>query len=562
MLVKIESNITASTPFVFQSVDSLIAETTLGAGATPAGTMIEAAGFRYEVAASGATDQHVTTAGGVKLYVLPDASGVRSFAAFGVSPARADNYAIMQAALNLKGIFFLPAGEYVVSSPLVISSDTTLRGAGSTLTVIRKNAASTNADGIDAIISTLNASASRRIVISDLQVVGNRAAYALGNGVTTHGVYLWSANNFTVENVVARSCLNGFWFRTCWLGQLNRITAQTCQDYGIKTSNSCTSLTFISPLIWGCKGGMDISASVYFTVISMACDQSDNGKWASDPFLPEGSGGDYQNPGFIFRVVASRGSLINCGCESGFSQFLYAEGAFLDVVNPYAYDLKCAAANWTGIYLAQTGKSIVNISNPNFNFVNTLSVAATRVVWDVDTPRVQSVNVSNYPSLDTSFGQYAYPVDGVRFPDAEAVISVRPENMVVGQRSTLYGNPANILTEVVDTGSGVKRLDIQNQTASAKTARTLIAARGKLICRVKGSHSSAWDLLTIRVVGDNGTSVDVLYTTSVSSAFDKIFVVELDKFTPDTTKPIYFEVISPHSSDTTLFEVIDLKIVS
>jgi hypothetical protein len=42
-----------------------------------------AEGLAYEVAASGATDQHVTTAGGVKLYVLPTADWSLSLVAFG-----------------------------------------------------------------------------------------------------------------------------------------------------------------------------------------------------------------------------------------------------------------------------------------------------------------------------------------------------------------------------------------------------------------------------------------------------------------------------------------------
>ena len=54
--------------------------------ALPEGSIIRtrAEGFSYEVAASSATDQHVTTAGGVKLYVLPGDDGFYSMGAVGI----------------------------------------------------------------------------------------------------------------------------------------------------------------------------------------------------------------------------------------------------------------------------------------------------------------------------------------------------------------------------------------------------------------------------------------------------------------------------------------------
>lgn len=54
--------------FRFADVSLLLASTRAAGGE---GTIWQAGSFLYEEAASGATDQHVTTAGGVKLYVLP-----------------------------------------------------------------------------------------------------------------------------------------------------------------------------------------------------------------------------------------------------------------------------------------------------------------------------------------------------------------------------------------------------------------------------------------------------------------------------------------------------------
>lgn len=72
----------------FPTVASLLADTTLTytAGQTltvSPSRIIEAGGFRYQVAASGAADYHVLTAGGIRLYVLLDAAGLFDAMAFG-----------------------------------------------------------------------------------------------------------------------------------------------------------------------------------------------------------------------------------------------------------------------------------------------------------------------------------------------------------------------------------------------------------------------------------------------------------------------------------------------
>lgn len=69
----------------FDTVAALLADITMTYTTAPEGTIVEAGGFRYAVAVSAATDQHVTTAGGVKLYVQADTAGydVRAFGAVG-----------------------------------------------------------------------------------------------------------------------------------------------------------------------------------------------------------------------------------------------------------------------------------------------------------------------------------------------------------------------------------------------------------------------------------------------------------------------------------------------
>jgi hypothetical protein len=76
----------------------LIADTELTyvsgqAGSVSSGDIIRtrAEGFSYEVAASGASDQHVTTAGGVKLYALPGEDGAVNLKALGLGGTATEN---------------------------------------------------------------------------------------------------------------------------------------------------------------------------------------------------------------------------------------------------------------------------------------------------------------------------------------------------------------------------------------------------------------------------------------------------------------------------------------
>jgi hypothetical protein len=89
-------------------VASLLVDTALTYSAGQPGTVVSGSYvhtrsevFSYEVAASGATDQHVTTAGGVKLYVVLR-DGAYNLTAFGaVGDGVTDDTAILQAAITL-----------------------------------------------------------------------------------------------------------------------------------------------------------------------------------------------------------------------------------------------------------------------------------------------------------------------------------------------------------------------------------------------------------------------------------------------------------------------------
>jgi hypothetical protein len=106
-----------------RDVATLLANTSIvyGAGAAQvaAGDIMQtrAEGFSYEVAAEAATDQHVTTAGGVKLYVLEGEAGY-NVKAFGADSTAASysNAAVRKAFAAVEagggGVVYFPAGSY------------------------------------------------------------------------------------------------------------------------------------------------------------------------------------------------------------------------------------------------------------------------------------------------------------------------------------------------------------------------------------------------------------------------------------------------------------------
>ena len=126
-------------------VVALLADTALTyTGGTPSSVAANdivrtrAEGFSYEVAASAATDQHVTTAGGVKLYVLAGEDGSMSARAFGWSAddtqaTATANTAAAQAAINAShavgsGKVLFPSGNGYINGTLHMKRSTLLCG--------------------------------------------------------------------------------------------------------------------------------------------------------------------------------------------------------------------------------------------------------------------------------------------------------------------------------------------------------------------------------------------------------------------------------------------------
>ena len=125
-LSTLSERVTGKEPIAFGTVALLIADSTRTYSNTTAGDYIRtrAEGFAYEVAASGASDHHVTTGGGLKLYVLPIDQGyyVSSFWNGAGDPTTAIQLAAdtaRDANARLIGIH----GTYTVTDTIVLECD-------------------------------------------------------------------------------------------------------------------------------------------------------------------------------------------------------------------------------------------------------------------------------------------------------------------------------------------------------------------------------------------------------------------------------------------------------
>lgn len=125
------------------TVSALIADTSLTytpaqPSTVSAGDYVRtrAEGFAYQVAASGAVDQHVTTAGGVKLYVLPGADGWAHLDAFGATRDGTDCSRELQLAVDsFDNVDMTGTGIYGLATEIDLNDlrFLKLRGTGATI---------------------------------------------------------------------------------------------------------------------------------------------------------------------------------------------------------------------------------------------------------------------------------------------------------------------------------------------------------------------------------------------------------------------------------------------
>lgn len=219
------------------TVAALLADTTLGytgGRAVTPGDIVEAGGFRYQVAASAATDQHVTIAGGVKLYALPR-DGVITPEQFGcIGNGVANDAAAFRAAwLAMRASWYVSGtplklvltGKYLLTSPVQDRSGVAtlvMDFAGEILGLEGSEIRVSGVSGFIVQVGTYASNANRRKV-SGLYV---RSMDGLQKGVCFDALF---QGNTKVENVTAQ-------------GTLADLTVSNCQEMFARGLKSLSSL--------------------------------------------------------------------------------------------------------------------------------------------------------------------------------------------------------------------------------------------------------------------------------------------------------------------------------
>jgi hypothetical protein len=179
-----------------------------------------AEGFAYQVAASSAIDQHITTAGGVKLYVQPTGEGynVKAFGAKG--DGTTDDTSAIQAAINFvsAGVpsgqefprlrpskVFIPGGDYKITSSLIISRQIWLTGDGSWSTRLICTTSGASFYAITMVPTVLKIWGS---------IIENLAIYCKGGTTICSGILTGSLAPLTIsqsvyQNIIIADCATG-----------------------------------------------------------------------------------------------------------------------------------------------------------------------------------------------------------------------------------------------------------------------------------------------------------------------------------------------------------------
>lgn len=208
---KINANLDALDRYIYEpvSVAVLLADATYTYTAGSAYTVtadqlirVKTGNFVYKVAAAAATDHHVTTAGGVKLYVQAGADGFLPFSAFNPDyTGVTDQTALLQKAMDAHHSVFLGEGVLLFSSGgLTLNQNQNIKGAGKEKTRLSL----TFTTGTRGLLYANSGSADtanniRDITISDMTLDGNVGT--LGYQAFTHLVSLNGASDALIERV-------------------------------------------------------------------------------------------------------------------------------------------------------------------------------------------------------------------------------------------------------------------------------------------------------------------------------------------------------------------------
>lgn len=324
--------IATSSSFVRSSVSALMADSvfsyTAGAGKfrVYAGDRIRAGEHLYTVAADTASDHHVVTSGGVKLYVIYTMDGwnVRAFGAAAGNSASV-NTAAIQKAVSLRGTVSIPtdpAGDYQINDSILVRSNTTMRWTGNSFLKLVGN---TSIGGIvlgyyDGSPSTY----STNILIDNPLIDGSNVGAETGKAAGEVGVGGAYVTNMRVVGGIVKNCRNG---TVSWSGSGGR---------GVQFDGNAKDCSVLGTIITDCHCAIAVGGTVtspssnvsFRDIVAINCDSLIQGRHTNSP----PTGGVQTNSVVIDGVQG-----YNCGKTTGYwaGQGVQAGAIVLDRVNNY-----------------------------------------------------------------------------------------------------------------------------------------------------------------------------------------------------------------------------------
>ncbi|SDX90601.1 hypothetical protein SAMN05444336_112127 [Albimonas donghaensis] len=222
----------------FGAVANLLADTGPSRGV---GAIWEAGGFRYQEAASGATDHHVTTAGGVKLYAI-SSGGCICPEQFGTASGGTGNdLALLEAAHDFaqaQKCAILAQGVYGLLTPWEVDSQNVMiRGINPTAHNQPRSGLQ-KLSGFTGLAALVVADGVNGITIEHFYVNGGDYAEPDGPGgyEAGHGIWLGKCSYATLREVQTQNHAGyGIVFNGCWI---LRTYGLTVRWNGTETDNT------------------------------------------------------------------------------------------------------------------------------------------------------------------------------------------------------------------------------------------------------------------------------------------------------------------------------------
>jgi Pectate lyase superfamily protein len=248
-------------------------------------------------------------------------------------------------------IIFLPKGIFIITKPLILPSNTVLRGSSTIGTNIKKTTGSSDSNGIQSVlILKSNPSYNSDSSISDLFLLGDYAEGGILKS-TDYGIFADKCSTLKLDKVSITNCKTGFYSSDCFLTFISNINIFEC-NLGI-TILGGTSLTANTVYCKNCAVGYNLKYLKYSTLNSCAVD-----------------GASYLS--YYFEVCQGI-TLNSCGAEGGDNSNGYsvfsASNSNIVINAPF---IVSSTLYEKGVFYTQN-KSQVLLNNPTLIILNPLN---------------------------------------------------------------------------------------------------------------------------------------------------------------------------------------------